>query len=233
MDEPRSDLDAQGNRNQPEHSPRVWRACCLVPTLAVALIFIIAIGASLRSPSRRMFGGPPQPTDAASKARREAFISFGKAYFGVIQKAEQANQTAFEALQSKVQGNGSLETVHSTFRTAAGANARAAAELKALSIPQNLRSQDKIQASINSVSQSFLLRRDVCMLLVAWNGDTKDQRTVDKYNSLAEKVNSLTRDGLTQLADAARDNQVTQDDARKFLPSSESMRMGAAPWQPE
>lgn len=234
MDENTPDVQDQNSRNQPEHSPRTWRACCLAPTLALALILIISIGASLYSPVTRKLGGKTaQPTDAATQALRDAFVEFGKKYFAIALKADRVNRVAFDALQAKVQGGGTLDQVHSAFRKAADANAQAAAELDALTIPTSLRSQDKLRLSIDSISQSFAMRHDVCMLLVQWNGDTKDQATADRYNSMGEKINKLTEDGLTYLGEAAKDNQLTSDDVRKFVPAEvgQSMQMNALPWR--
>lgn len=234
MDENTPDPQNQDQRYQPEHSPRVWRACCLVPTLVAGLVLIIVVGAGLWSPVRRMTGTTTAPSDPATKAQRESFVSFGKSFFAPIVVAEKANKAAFDALDANVQRGGSLDDVHARFRTAADANGRAATQLRALSIPPNLQSRDKIRKSIDLVSESFDVRRDVCLLLVAWNGDMNDRNTVDKYNGMAKRVNSLTQDGLRQLAEAARDNHLTEDDARRFLPAkmSQSMQMSASPWKP-
>jgi hypothetical protein len=236
MDENTPEVQDQNTPNQPEHSPKIWRACCLVPTLAAALVLIIAIGASLHSPMSRGLGNKPaQPADASTQARREAFIGFGKKYFAIAMKADEVNRVAFDTLQAMVQGGGTLDQVHSAFRRAAGANARAAAELNALGIPASLKSQDKLKRSIDSISQSFAVRHDVCVLLVQWNGDTKDQATASRYNSMGEKINKLTEDGLNYLGEAAKDNQLTSDDVRRFVPEQvrQSMQLNALPWQPQ
>jgi hypothetical protein len=234
MDENTPEVQDQNTPNQPEHSPRTWRACCLVPMLAAALVLIIVIGASLHSPMGRKLGDKAAPsTDAATQARREAFIQFGKDYFAIAIKADEVNRVAFDTLQAMVQGGGSLDQVHGAFRKAADANARAATDLKALPIPTSLRSQDKLRQSIDSISRSFAMRHDVCLLLVQWNGDTKDQATAMQYNAMGEKINKLTEDGLNYLGEAAKDNELTSDDVRKFVPEQvrQSMQMGALPWQ--
>src|SRR5665647_157441 len=90
--------------NQPEHSSRTWRACCLVPTLALALILLIGVAASLYSPARRGAGRGSegtQPGDQAVQARRDAFVQFGRRFFSIATKADDVSGDAFRAMQAK------------------------------------------------------------------------------------------------------------------------------------
>lgn len=219
MEENKPGEQDQNTAPQPEHSPRSWRSCCLAPALALGMILLIGAAAYLFSPAHRGVTGGPS-SDPVVQARRDAFVEFGKQYFAMADRADNANQAAFNALQAMTQPTGSIDAVHTAFQTASDANAQAASGFRTLNIPSNLVSQDKLQHSLDVVAQSYDKRREACDLMVVWNGDVNDKATSDKYNALAGDINRLTQDGMNSLGEAARDNQLTEDDVKKFLPAT-------------
>lgn len=234
MDEnaPAGPEEQQAERNRSRYSKRVWVGCCLAPTLALALVLIIAIGASLYGPVTRRPATQRPTTNTTSAARKTAFIQFGKQFFATASEADEASEAAFRALQAKIRSNGTLEAVRATFARAAEANGQAAAQYRAMKVPPSLRSQDKLGLALDRIAKSYDTRRRVCLLMVSWNGDVNDEQTVSQYRSQAEEVNRLTREGLTYLSQAAQDNQLTDDDVRKFLPAmaAQSMMLDRSPW---
>ena len=225
-------MDAEPPRPEGEVNRRKWTACCLAPMLAAGAILLIVAGASLYNshPSLR------KPA-AQTTANREEFVRFGRAFFAITTRADKASEQAFKTLQTMVNGNGSIEEVHSAFRTASTANRRASDEFKVLDIPPSLQSQSKLSQSTDTMSKSYYARKVACDILVDWNGDLNDQEIADKYRRQVQDINHLTQEGLSQLADAARDNGVTENDVRKFLPSaifSEVNPFAAhkIPWRP-
>lgn len=222
--------------SEPEsaHSTRQWRACCLAPTVALGLILIVVVAAGLFSPQ------PGQEDRAVVQEevdpeRREAFVAFGQTYFGIAKKADEVNERAFAEMEALAQGSGSIGRVHEVFLEAARANEVAVEDFKGIQIPGNLLSREKIRQSSDLMSQSYEQRRLACMTLAEWNGDFDDQQTAQEFGVRVEQVNRLTVEGLTQLADAARDNGLTDSDLDRMVPASlmdaARMWMGISPWR--
>ena len=195
--------------------PRTWKACCLVPALAIGGVLLIVAGASLFSsrPALR------RPSPAVSDTRKD-FVQFGKQFFAISQKADVVSENAFKVLQSEIRNKVSIEKVHSAFRRASDANRQASGEFKVLAIPPSLRSQSKLRQSVDTMSRSYYARKLACDILAAWDGNLDDQQTADNYRRQVEDINRLTQEGLSYLADAANDNGITQDDAKRFLPGA-------------
>lgn len=196
-------------------SSRTWRACCLAPALAIGSILLLVVGASLFN-SRPASRHPAPPRSHT----REAFIQFGREFFVIAKSADKVSEQAFKTLQSKIQGSGSMEEVHSAFQEASDANRRASDDFMKLKIPQSLQSQSKLRLSVATMSKAYYARKLACDILVEWNGDLNDQQTGEKYRRQVEDINRLTQEGLGYLADAANDNGVTEEDARRFVPSA-------------
>lgn len=207
MEEPLKPESAIGSRR--------WKACCLVPALALAAVLLFVVGGSL-------FSIRPKPKQAPvrTKDTTEDFIRFGREFFAITRRADTASEQAFKALEAMLQGGGSIEDVHSAFREASTANAQASAEFKALAIPKSLQSQSKLRQSVDTMSRSYYARKLACDILVDWGGDLNDQEIAGRYRGQVEDINRLTQEGLSYLAEAARDNGITQDDARRFLPAA-------------
>ncbi|MHB1000618.1 MAG: hypothetical protein ACYC27_15365 [Armatimonadota bacterium] len=220
----------QQNDQQPEVNPpapestyssRKWRACCLAPTLALGVLLILTLGASLFSPRTRLPNFNPAPNgNANDPAKRQAFIQFGKDYFAVAKKADEPSEAAFKEMDAFVKGNSSIDNVHASFIEAAAANARASDEFRTISIPNNLSSQDKLRKSLDSISNSYDIRREACEILAVWNGDVRDSATSRKYTELSKQINDSTRESLRNMMEAARDNGLTMDDIKEFAPAS-------------
>lgn len=204
-----------------EYSRTTWRACCMAPSIAIGVLLILTLGVGLLSTR-----GTRQPANrtntraSASPEVRQAFIGFGKQYFAIADRADNQNEAAFKVLRSYAGGNNSIEEVHSAFRTATDGNRRASQEFKALRVPQQCTSREKMQRSLDTISRAYDARRRACETIVGWNGDANDQATADRYRKQAEEVNTLTREGLTYLGEAASENGLTADDVKKFLPSA-------------
>lgn len=221
----------------PAYSRTTWRACCLAPAIAVAALLILTVAAGLFSPRPRLPGiQQPGATDKATLARREAFVRFGREYFTIAAKADNLSEAAFSQTDAFVRRNGSLDEVHAAFLKAGQANAEASKAFENLAVPQELLSQSKVMNSLDATSKSYELRSRACRTMVDWNGDVKDHATAEKYRQQADEINRLTIEGLHKLGEAARDNGLTDEDARKFLPTQESLKASlfdgtAIPWQ--
>lgn len=197
--------------------------------LALLAVLLIAAAAGLFSPR------PGSKPNIAAETREE-FIQFGKDFFAIARKADQSSEQAFKALESMLQGGGSIEDVHSAFREASTANGQAANDFKGLEIPASLQSQSNLTKSVDAMSRAYYARKLACDILVDWNGDLNDQVIADKYTRQVQDINRLTQEGLALLANAARDNGITEDDASRFLPaailSEESpFQSFAVPWR--
>jgi len=224
------DLD---QRFRPEHPPRTWRACCLAPTIAAALVLVIALGTGFLGPKARFAAGRREAAGGASvEQRRQAFIGFGRSCFAIADRADQVSEEAFKALEDMARGNGKLDRVHRAFRSAAQANARASKEFRSLGVPSDLLSQVKIRQSLDKLSEAYDGRRRICEMLVTWNGDVNDRETIARYESQADTVNQLTSDGLRYLGEAAGENQLTREDVEKFVPpgSATAGMLNRNPW---
>ena len=222
MDENRSEQERAPEIEQgPMHSTRTWRACCLGPAIAVAAVLVLTIAAGLFSPRPRLQKTRQAGTGGrVAQQRRGEFVEFGKAYFAVARDADRFNEAAFGELDALTQGGGSIEQVRAAFRKAADADARASAEFEALPVPPNLLSRSKLRLSLDTMSKAYDARRRACETLATWNGDVNDRRTAETYRVQSEEVNRLTLEGLRHLGAAAADNELTTDDAGKFLPAS-------------
>ena len=202
-----------------------------MPTLALAalLIFVVAAGLFNQRPGSRQ-------TAVAPKVTHEEFILFGREFFAIATRADKASEEAFKALEAMIRGGGSIEQVHSAFQEASAANGRASDEFKVLEIPASLQSQPKLRQSVDTMSKAYYARKLACDIMVSWNGDLSDQQIADKYRRQVEDINRLTQEGLGYLAEAARDNDITQDDARRFLPAAifserSPFQRNAVPWR--
>ena len=234
MEENRPEAQRPENRYRPTHSPRTWRACCLVPTIAVALVLIVAFSASLLSPVTRFARSTrTAPDGETAVGNRQAFIRFGRGYFAVADKADRESERAFKMLESTVKGTGSLNQVHDAFRKAAEANAQASEEFRALEVPSSLESQSKIRKSLGLLSDAYDGRRRICEMMASWNGDVDDRELTARYRTAAEDVNRLTIEGLKYLGEAAGDNQLTREDVEKFVPPAptSAAMLDPSPWR--
>lgn len=219
MEENRPEAQRPEDRYRPTHSPRTWRACCLAPTIAAALVLIVVFSASLLSPVTRFARGTrTAPDSGVSEENRHAFIEFGRGYFAVADRADRVSERAFKMLESMTKGNGSLEQVHRAFRTAAEANAQASEQFRALDVPSGLESQSKIRKSLALLADAYDGRRRICEMMASWNGDMNDKELAARYRAAAEDVNRLTMEGLRYLGEAAGDNQLTREDVEQFVP---------------
>ena len=204
-----------GEQFRSAHSPRSWRACCLAPTvvLGVLLLFLVIAGVLTRADR------PGNSVNVeATDAQREAFIEFGREYFAIAQQADRQNEAAFAELENFSRGDGDLERVHSVFEVAGMANSKAAEQFRALSIPSNLASREKIRSSLDVMAESYEARSRACAILADWNGDMEDRELTGKYRTEVESINKLTVEGLRQLGEAASDNGVGRDDIRRIVP---------------
>jgi len=224
MEERSEEPPAPEIERAPAYSTKTLRACCLAPAIAVAAIFIFAVAAGLFSPRPRLPSG--QRPQAQDLKRREAFVRFGREYFAIAARADEFNEKAFKELDALVRGNGSIGDVHTAFAEAGKANERASAEFKELAVPPELLSQSKVRQSLDVISEAYDLRRQACDTIIGWNGDIQDSATAEKYQQQAEEVNRLTMEGLRHLGNAAADNGITKDDARKFLPLEDHFEGG-------
>ena len=221
----------EGEPEAPDESaypPRTWRTCCLAPLIAVSAILLLTVAASLFSPQpRRPSFTQNQQTQAQDKEagrRREAFVQFGKVYFAIAAGADKYNEAGFRELDKMARGSASLNNVHSTFAKAGEANAKAAEEFKAVSIPANLRSRSRLRQSLDTMSNAYGTRRRACETIAGWNGDVNDQATAQIYRSHADEINRLTLEGLRYLGEAADNNGLTREDVEKFLPAAGSTK---------
>ena len=234
MDEDRPEGTNLDERYRSEHSPRTWRACCLAPTIAAALVLILALGTGMLGTKARFAGGRRDDgSNPVIEQRRAAFIRLGQSCFEIADRADQASEKAFSRLESMVRGEGSLDDVHRAFREASKANGRASAEFSRLSVPPELISGSKIRKSLDTLSQAYDGRRKICDMLVTWDGDVNNKTVVARYQSAAEDVNRLTAEGLQYLGEAAGDNELTREDVEKFAPPSPETAglFGALPWR--
>lgn len=221
MEENRPEEQKALRPDRPAYSTKTWRACCLAPTIAIAVIFVLTIAAGLYGPQPRLLRRPQPPVQGeANQQRREAFVQFGKVFFATAARADRLNQAAFQELNAYTRGSGSIEGVHAIFAKASSANSRAAAEFRKLAIPSGLQSQPKLRRSLDMMSESYNARRQACETILGWNGDLQDRVTADRYRQQAYEINQLTMQGLRLLGEAADDNGLTKDDSEKFIPPS-------------
>lgn len=209
------------NPYESAHNPRTWRACCLAPIIAIIALLVLSIGAGLYSPQPRFpQNNEPAADDPESLARRESFVGLGQSFFGIADRADKYNETAFQELDAFIRDNSTIDRVNASFAEAGIANTKAAEEYKALQIPENLLDQDGLRKSLDSMSESYNARRRACDILSTWNGDLEDEETANRYQKEVRDINRLTMDGLRQLGEAATTNGLTQEDVERFLPAN-------------
>jgi hypothetical protein len=233
MDENRPEGQNLDERFRPEHSPRTWRACCLAPTVAAALVLILAFGAGLLGPRTRFAAGRKDEEQRPDvEQRRQAFIELGQSCFEIADRADQTSEKAFGALERMVRKEGSLDQVHQAFKDASAANGRASTQFRSLPISPVLVSESKIRKSLDTLSQAYDGRRRICDMLVAWDGNVENRTVIARYQTEAEDVNRLTTEGLKYLGEAAGDNELTREDIEKFAPPAPETAglFGAFPW---
>lgn len=212
------------NENQrpmgPSHSPRAWRNCCLVPSIALALVLVIVGIASLSSYVKRETGTISSPgvgQKATNDVQKRAFINFANDYFSIARDADEKSKNAFRMLRQTVTHKASVQQMQDAFQLAARANSDAAAKYRSLSIPANLASQDKLRRSTTTMSQAYKSRQTACEILATWNGDPKDNLTKNRYLEEADQVEKLTEASLGDFLEAAADNGLTRDDLRELV----------------
>lgn len=216
----------QGFDGESRYSRRTWLTCCIAPSLAIGAILVLTIVASLFSPRQRVdlpTRREPPSTAPETQQRRDEFVKFGKEYFAIAARADKYNEEGFAQLDKFMRGHSTIGNVHDAFAKAAKANSKAAKEFKALNIPDNLISKDKLRQSLDIMSDAYEARRRACEILVGWNGDMRDQTTAQRYSVQAEEINRLTLEGLQLLGAAADDNGLTRDDVEKFLPKAANL----------
>lgn len=209
----------------PACSSRTWRACCLAPAIAVGVVLILTVMAGLFGPQPRQPQTRP-PDVSVEDTRRDVFIQFGKQYFAIAHRADTLNEAAFAQLEAFRRGDSSIGDARAAFRKAAEANARASAEFKRLSVPAALSSQSKLRQSLDTMSEAYDARRRACEIIAGWNGDLNDRTTLERYRQQVVEINRLTVEGLRRLGEASRDNGLTRDDSREFLPAAAVPKAG-------
>lgn len=197
-------------------SPRIWRACCLAPVIAVALLLVFTISALMYTNRSRLLPWPAsRPPEMAQ--RRVAMAQFARDYFLTAKQADDAGGKALVELRMLASGNSTIERMHGAFQAAVGQNRRAAESFRAMEVPMNLYARDRLRQSLSQVAESYDARREACETMVGWSGDTSDRATAKRFRSQVERINALTESALIALHEAASDNGLTADDLRRVL----------------
>lgn len=214
----------------PTHSTRAWRACCLVPTLAVFAILVFAVLASLNSTIDRT--ARKKATTATPQTRQE-FMQFGRQYIGIAKGADGPSRDAFRILMAMRAGDASTENMHTAFKKASDANGRASEAFGSLDVPDGLVSRDLLISSARSMSKSYAARKRACDVLAAWNGDPNDKNTIRKYEREAKAIQTNADEGLRNFIQGATDNGLSENDMKDLVQAQESMglpKIGAWKW---